>query len=254
MAKSIKDLRQEKGYRSAREFADALGIATSSMSRYDRDPETIPLKHAWAMADLLDCSIDEVVGREQVTAGRNELQEFYDGLSREGKALFDEFKEFVAMKEERAKKSAQDADDKKYERLAMLYERMFTQAILNRMDPDDFVVFEQPWMMRDGIAALVEEKVEESRYKSAQRFAKKEIARMKSTGEYNEPIEDVTAEIGDPDYDMALEYYLVHVALDHDEAFEGSVREVTEKVMAAYDRMHPEEEHGSVFYSVLQMP
>ena len=53
---------------------------------------------------------------------------------------------------------------------------------------------------------------------------------------------------------MALEYYLVHVALDHDEAFEGSVKEVTEKVMAAYDRMHPDEEHGSTFYSVVQLP
>ena len=26
MAKSIKDLREEKGYRSAREFADAVGV------------------------------------------------------------------------------------------------------------------------------------------------------------------------------------------------------------------------------------
>lgn len=254
MAKSIKDLRQEKGYRSAREFADALGIAASSMSRYDRDPESIPMKHAWAMADLLECSIDEIVGRKPVTSGANELQDFYDGLSREGRALFDEFREFVAMREERAKKRAQDAEDQKYERLAMLYERMFTQAVLNRMDPDDFAVFEQPWMMRDGIAALVEDKVEESRYKSAQRFAARRFEEMKRTGEYNNPIEDVTAEIGDPDYDMALEYYLVHVALDHDEACEGSVKEVTERIMAAYDRMHPEDGHGTVFYSVMQMP
>ena len=32
MAKSIKDLREEKGYRSAREFAEALGIAQSTVS------------------------------------------------------------------------------------------------------------------------------------------------------------------------------------------------------------------------------
>ena len=102
MAKSIKDLRQEKGYRSAREFADALGIATSSMSRYDRDPETIPLKHAWAMADLLGCSIDEVVGREHVTAGASELQELYDGLHRWNRELFDEFREFIEAREQRA--------------------------------------------------------------------------------------------------------------------------------------------------------
>ena len=95
MAKSIKDLREEKGYRSAREFAEALGIAASSMSRYDRDPETIPMKHAIAMADLLECSVDEIVGRTPVTSGRNELQEFYDGLLPETRALMDEFIEFA---------------------------------------------------------------------------------------------------------------------------------------------------------------
>lgn len=42
--------------------------------------DTIPVKVAWAMADKLDCSIDEIVGRTPVTSGKSELQEFYDGL------------------------------------------------------------------------------------------------------------------------------------------------------------------------------
>ena len=44
MAKSIKDLREEKGYRSAREFAEALGIAASSMSRRSSDETAACLK------------------------------------------------------------------------------------------------------------------------------------------------------------------------------------------------------------------
>lgn len=102
MAKTIQELRREKGYRSAREFADALGISPSSMSRYDNQPDTIPVKVAWAMADKLDCSIDEVVGRMPVTSGKSELQEFYDGLHRWNRELFDEFREFIEAREQRA--------------------------------------------------------------------------------------------------------------------------------------------------------
>jgi len=103
MAKTIQELRREKGYRSAREFADALGISPSSMSRYDKDPETIPVKVAWAMADALDCSIDEIVGRDHVTAGVSHMQDFYDGLLPETRLLLDEFMEFAATKDKAAR-------------------------------------------------------------------------------------------------------------------------------------------------------
>ena len=129
MAKSIKDLREEKGYRSAREFAEALGIAASSMSRYDRDPETIPMKHAIAMADLLECSVDEIVGRTPVTSGRNELQEFYDGLLPETRALMDEFIEFARAKDEKARQQRQDEQDRKYDDLCRYYQRMFYETL-----------------------------------------------------------------------------------------------------------------------------
>ena len=76
MAKSIKDLRQEKGFRSAREFADALGIATSSMSRYDKDPETIPMKHAWAMADALETAANAYSASGEAS-GEVDLEQAY---------------------------------------------------------------------------------------------------------------------------------------------------------------------------------
>ena len=144
MAKTIKDLRQEKGYRSAREFADALGIATSSMSRYDKDPEAIPLKHAWAMADLLDCSIDEVVGRERVTSGASELQDFYDGLLPETRALVDEFIEFAAMKDRAARQRVQAVEDGKYDRLCQFHERAFHQALYDKAGFGEVVEFDTP--------------------------------------------------------------------------------------------------------------
>ena len=144
MAKSIKDLRQEKGYRSAREFADALGIATSSMSRYDKDPETIPLKHAWAMADLLECSIDEVVGRAPVTSGVNELQEFYDGLTPETRALMDEFMEFCSLRDERARRQEKAEQDRRAEDQCRYYQHMFRQTAYERAAFGEVVDFGSP--------------------------------------------------------------------------------------------------------------
>ena len=117
MAKSIQDLRREKGFRHSKEFADALGVSPSSMSRYDKDPTLIPVKVAWAMADLLGCSIDEVLGREHVTSGRSQLQEDYDVLSPETQALVLEFMEFAKTKDKKARHRIQTCRALKFDRL-----------------------------------------------------------------------------------------------------------------------------------------
>ena len=223
MVKTIQELRREKGFRSAREFADALGISPSSMSRYDNQPDTIPTKIAWAMADRLDCSIDEIVGRMPVTSGKSELQDFYDGLHRWNKDLFDEFREFIETRERHTSLLERSVVEKKYERLALYYERMFNNGIFDQINPEELSVFDNPWAIRDGIAALVEEKTEESR-------------RQRARKAFEECHSDST-------YDESEELEVIHDELDRIEAEEGSVKEMTEKIMEAYDRMHPEDEY-----------
>lgn len=70
--RTLQRLRREAGYRSAKDFAAALGIPASTYARYERQPEgpecAIPLSSAWRIADALDCSIDLVVGREDIDA------------------------------------------------------------------------------------------------------------------------------------------------------------------------------------------
>lgn len=224
MAKTIQELRREKGYRSAREFAEALGMSPSSMSRYDNQPDLIPTKVAWAMADMLDCTIDEIVGRMPVTSGKSELQEFYDGLHRWNKDLFDEFREFIETREKRTASLERSAVDRKYERLAQYYERMFNNSFFDHVDPEELAVLDQPWALRDGIAALVEEKTKESR----RNRARKVIAEGREGAVL--------------DQDEELE--LIREELDRMEAEEGSVKEVTERIMEAYDRLHPEDEYA----------
>lgn len=130
MAKTIQDLRRERGYLSAREFADALGVSRSSISRYDKEPDSISLKVAWAMADALGCSIDAVVGRTPVEASRGSVQEDYDALSPESRELVEEFIGLCQARDARAMRRRQDAEDRKYEQMARLYENMLWQTSL----------------------------------------------------------------------------------------------------------------------------
>lgn len=239
MAKSIKDLRQEKGYRSAREFADALGIATSSMSRYDRDPETIPLKHAWAMADLLDCSIDEVVGRSHVTSGANELQDFYDGLLPETRALMDEFIDFARMKDAAARKQRRADEEGKYDRLCRFHVRAFRQSLYDSADFGEVVDFDTP---ADERAAF-------------EQFLRGQAAAKRRPG-IDLHIEGLEEEMrgGYLDADGTERHWseeeiqsmLAEERAQMDEEYGRKDEEVIGKVMEAYDRLHSRGPIGSM--------
>jgi transcriptional regulator with XRE-family HTH domain len=163
MAKSIQDLRREKGFRNSKEFADALGVSPSSMSRYDKDPTLIPVKVAWAMADLLGCSIDEVLGREHVTSGRSQLQEDYDALSPETQALVLEFMEFAKTKDKKARHRIQTRRALKFDRLCQFYERMFYQLLYQNEEFDDPIAFASPTCEREAFEAFVSRKAAEKR-------------------------------------------------------------------------------------------
>lgn len=102
--RTLQRLRREAGYRSARDFASELGIPASTYSRYERQPEgpgmAVPLSAAWAIADRLGCSIDLVVGREDIDApDEHPVQSRYDALTGAGRALVDSYLDFVEQSE-----------------------------------------------------------------------------------------------------------------------------------------------------------
>lgn len=231
MAKTIKDLREEKGYRSAREFADAVGIATSSMSRYDRDPETIPMKHAIAMANLLGCSIDEIVGRTPVTSGRNELQEFYDGLLPETRALMDEFIEFARMRDEGTRRKRKAEEDGKYERLCQYHERMFHQALYDSAAFGDLVEFDTPADERAAFLLFLRDKAAEKRKPGIDLHCEGLEEEMR--GGYLDA--DGTEKHWTED---ELQSMLADERAQMDEEYGKKDEEVIAKVMQAYDRLH----------------
>lgn len=101
MARSLQDLRKEAGYKTGRDFADECGMTPSTYARYEKDPSGIPLKSAWKMADMLGCSIDAIVGREnpETADERGEVQKRYDALSPACRSLVDDFMEFAESKD-----------------------------------------------------------------------------------------------------------------------------------------------------------
>lgn len=258
MAKTIQELRRERGFRSAREFADALGISPSSMSRYDKDPETIPVKVAWAMADELGCSIDEVVGREHVTSGASELQDFYDGLLPETRSLFDELVEFAGMKDKAARQHAKDERDAKDDRLCRYYERAFYNSLYESQGFGDLVAFGSPMEERAAFEG----------------FLRDQAARKRKPGidEHCEGLEEELCEGyvddgGERQFtEEQIQAWLQEEREHLDEEFGKRDEEVISEIMKAYDRLYADElrnwaahtgETGpgtAIEYSLVRMP
>ena len=106
--RTLQRLRRQAGYRSAKEFAEALGIPGSTYARYERAGDGadcgIPLPAAWQIADKLGCSIDLVIGREDIDAPEPEgIQPRYDALSADGRALVDSYLSYVELGERAAR-------------------------------------------------------------------------------------------------------------------------------------------------------
>ena len=134
MASNLLELRKAAGYRNAGDFAEAHGIPTSTYTRYESNPNKIPLDRAWQLADILNSTIDVIVGREapSPSCSRGNVQLEYDSLTPEARALADEFREFVLMKNESIKRRQRRMEQRPYEVLCYQYEQqMFAELRSN---------------------------------------------------------------------------------------------------------------------------
>ena len=102
--RALQRLRREAGYRCARDLARQLNIPESTYARYERTAEGpacgISLPNAWAIADALGCTIDLVVGREDIDAPAcNDFQLRRDALSESARAKLDSYLTFLELTE-----------------------------------------------------------------------------------------------------------------------------------------------------------
>lgn len=254
MATTLQELRKEAGYRTAKDFAEAIDVPPTTYARYEQTPERIPLKQAWMIADFLDCSIDAVVGREHidVKSMRGDIQRFHDSLSPDNKVLHEDFLDFLALREENTSKRRAETEKLKYMQIAQYYEESFMNTMV-----DESVRNSTPTVF---MASRLRSKFE--RY-LRDKFALQADADLQ---EYTSDLDDALwKEAGlDPSLlDMAsdlpeeIEDEIVSI-LDKLEAGreqfsrdrEREDREVIEKIMDGYDALHPEHGNSVKYYSM----
>ncbi|MFQ8871153.1 MAG: helix-turn-helix domain-containing protein [Varibaculum timonense] len=63
IGKNLQQFRKAKGYKSANAFADKAGEARSSYVEYEQGRVALPAEKAWKFADVLNCTLDELLGR-----------------------------------------------------------------------------------------------------------------------------------------------------------------------------------------------
>ena len=111
-----------KAFRKARkltqgELAELIGATVRQVGSWERGEAEMSLEDACDLADVFDCSLDELVGREVPTAPsypdplRNQLNGYYECMNDTGKKLaVDSIKAMSAAPELRMVKERETAD------------------------------------------------------------------------------------------------------------------------------------------------
>ena len=60
----LQECRKAAGWKSARAFAEHIGMPVDTYTQYEQGKRTMNIEVAWDMADYLGCTIDQIAGRE----------------------------------------------------------------------------------------------------------------------------------------------------------------------------------------------
>ena len=131
MPNSLQNLRKEAGYRTAKDFAEAVDIPAPTYTRYEQEPAKIPIERAWIIADFLGCTIDAVVGRTPIKPSemRGPVQRAYDALSDKNKGLLDDYLDYSQYKDGKEQARDRAQDQRRYEELVQQYSRQFYESM-----------------------------------------------------------------------------------------------------------------------------
>ena len=237
MTTSLRDIRKAAGYKSAKELADKMGIPTPTFSRYEQSPDKIPIKAAWALADALGCTIDEVVGRvDQNAPTPGSVQAIYDGLAPASKAQVDEYLVFIVGKEADAEKRAAAAE-----------KALYAGQAQPDGDASDRILFGTPGDARNAFAGFVSNALESKKEKSEARFKVEWLDHLCSAPKPNFDMyigADGRVHGESEDLRESTNALLDNAVSNNREELEAHYREVMEKIMQAYDATHPESAPG----------
>lgn len=100
---NLQEMRKRAGFKSARAFAERIGMSLNTYNNYEQGISKLTLEKAWEFADVLECSLDELAGRRwppddltTMDPRRRTMIESYDALTDDGKTLASEMVASVA--------------------------------------------------------------------------------------------------------------------------------------------------------------
>lgn len=64
MKPNLREMRRRAGYKTAEEYAEHSGINVNTLRGYESGKNQLTIEKAWAIADDLGCTLDELAGRE----------------------------------------------------------------------------------------------------------------------------------------------------------------------------------------------
>ena len=167
MASNLLELRRAGGYKNANEFALAHKMSVSTYTRYESSPDKIPMGAARQLADIFGTTIDAIVDREAPDPAcmRGEVQLEYDGLTPEARALADELREFVLMKDARIRERRRREEERPYEALCYQYERQMLAEMGEGAAFGELVAFESAEAARSAFESFLREQAAKKRGK-----------------------------------------------------------------------------------------
>lgn len=167
MASNLLELRKAAGYRNANDFAEAHKIPASTYARYESNPDKIPMDRAWQLADILGTTIDAIVDRKAPAPGtaRGEVQLEYDGLTPEARALADELREFVLMKDAKIRERKRREEERPWDALCYQYERQMLAEMGEGAAFGELVAFESAAEARSAFESFLQKQAAKKRGK-----------------------------------------------------------------------------------------
>lgn len=64
MKTQLQRIRKDRGFDSAEAFATHIGMKVGTYTDYEQGRRRFTLERAWEFADVLDCTLDELAGRD----------------------------------------------------------------------------------------------------------------------------------------------------------------------------------------------
>lgn len=116
IGKTLQANRKAAGFKSARAFAEHLGMEVSKYTEYEQGRVGLSYAQAWIMADALECSMDELGGREWpkdgadqvLTADEHRLVDDYRRMEPEDRQTITKTASTFALAGKAKKETAQD--------------------------------------------------------------------------------------------------------------------------------------------------